>query len=181
MVVATAMLVTVVLIGGCTSGSDPSSTTVGDPSSTTTTDAYGCVSAPEDLRHSYSEFPLSLDDNPVDAGGTTTIRIGSMVTFDRDQAAEPVDWGIAGFGARWECWTGSEWVNTHLLVYGGGTVGGDPSVTTTWLDIGRPLPDAYQIIIPNVRAGWYRLVAEAARSGQNTDSGIGYIAVEVVE
>jgi hypothetical protein len=146
------------------------------------------VSAPVDLRHSYSEFPLSLDENPVVAGSTTTIRIGSMVTLD--QYPELEDWGDTEFAARWECWTGSEWVGTHLLVYNGETVGGgDPTVDTTFLAYIQLLPNAFEIIIPDVRAGWYRLVAEAKRPKQTGEDqgvgrfveGFGYIAVEVIE
>jgi hypothetical protein len=170
----------VVLIG-CTPASGPASTSIEDSTTTTSADLYGCVSAPESLRHSYGEFPLTIDENPVTAGDTVTIRIGSMVTYDPQQQVEAVDWGITDYGARWECWTGSEWVNTHLLAYNGETLGGDPSVSTTVPAIGRGLPDAFEVIVPDVRPGWYRIKAIADRPGQTgSDWGTGYIAVEVV-
>ncbi|MCL1593933.1 MAG: hypothetical protein M3132_06235 [Actinomycetia bacterium] len=122
---------------------------------------FGCMSAPEDQRHSTSAFPLSVSDNPVHPGATITLNIGSTVTQTLAQSTDLYgsDRGVTGYGSTWQCWNGSEWVNTHLLVHDGETLTGKPGSTTTVPAIGIPVPGSFSIVVPDVDPGWYRIAA----------------------
>ncbi|MFH1103769.1 MAG: hypothetical protein V1757_02315 [Actinomycetota bacterium] len=131
---------------------------------------FGCESAPPEQRTSELAGVLTLIPNPVTAGATATLDIGV------DAAARGGE-ELVGWGASWECWNGAEWVATHLLEHGlndpGRVVPGTPGQTTTMPAIGYRVPRVFQISIPAVPPGWYRI------SEQGGDVG-GHLPVEVV-
>ena len=135
-----------------------------------TGNGFGCESAPPQERTPEFVGVLSLIPNPVTAGGTATLDIGP------DPAARSGE-EIVGWGASWECWNGTEWVATHLLEHGiggpGAVVPGTPGQTTTMPANAIRVPATFQITIPDVPPGWYRI------SEQGGDVG-GHLPVEVV-
>lgn len=63
----------------------------------------------------------------------------------------------------WECWNGDSWVETHILVRGFNE-SAQPSVIdlSTDEDVGVPdiglnLPNSYDVLIPGVAPGTYRI------------------------
>lgn len=179
------LVVSASLLVGCT-GADDGTTTSLDPTSTTTTTSnpFGCVSAPEPERHSFSDFPLAINDNPVVGESRTVLSIGTPTSVDLTEDALPDDSGLTDLGAKWQCWTGAGWVETHVLMLDGDTITGFPGATTTSIAIGKPIPGAFEVVIPDVAPGWYTIAVHASGSGpsgtDNSDRD-GYIAIEVVE
>jgi hypothetical protein len=63
----------------------------------------------------------------------------------------------------WECWNGSEWVQTHLPEHGrdlsapGTVVDQEPGVPGTMPAVGYGVPDTFTITVPDVPPGWYQL------------------------
>jgi hypothetical protein len=169
-----------VVVVGCTSASEETSTTATTP--TTNPDPFGCESAPEAERHSYSEFPFAIDENPVDAGAETILRVGTPAAIDLSTNSVPDDLGMTDLGAKWQCWTGTDWVETHVLMLDEETIAAFPGETTTSLGVGRSLPDSFRVVIPDVSPGWYRIeVRTIGPEPFDTDGSerFGYIAVEV--
>jgi hypothetical protein len=85
-------------------------------------------------------------------------------------------------GANWECWNGSEWVQTHTLVRGANgpaavvDLSTDSTVAIT--DLGLQVPNAHPIVIPDVASGTYRL---SDRLFGNESELTGYEIVEVTK
>ena len=135
-------------------------------------DVFGCQSAPAEELPDRPPFELRLDPGQVEAGGTASLEIGVMKPDD-----------LAGWGGRWECWTGTEWVATHQIEHGrrdtmpGAALEVVPGTITTMPAIGYRIPETFTITIPDVPPGWYRLREGIASRGGMV---VGYIAVEVV-
>lgn len=173
----------VVVVGGCTSAGEETSTTAPDPTPATNPDPFGCESAPEAERHSYSEFPLAIDGNPVAPGAETILRVGTPAEIDMSTNSVPDDLGMTDLGAEWHCWTGTEWVATHVLMLDEQTIAAVPGETTTTLGIGRLLPDSFPVVIPDVASGWYRIAVRTTGPepfGSDDYERFGYIAIEVI-
>ncbi len=157
-----------VLASACTSSSDDS--------------GFGCESAPEAQRHSASEIPLSVSTNPAAAGDAIALYVGSNETPGPDNIVSGV--AMTGYGSSWQCWNGTDWVSTHLLVHGssepGETLPGEPGVTTTVPAIGLVVPFPYQVTVPAVAPGWYRIQTRITQDGDGPpDEFIGHVGVEV--
>lgn len=132
------------LAAACTSTADPSTTT---PSP--------CSDPPASELELDSEFEIGLDPNPVNAGGEATL----SVNFE---GQPPSDY-IGGAGASWECWDGTAWVETHILVRAFNE-SAQPSVIDLSdeapvgiPDIGLAVPNSHQVLIPDVESGTYRI------------------------
>jgi len=128
-------------------------TSTANPSITTTQSL--CSDPPAGEVEFDSEFEISLDPNPVDAGGGATLSV--------DFEGQPPGKYIGGAGASWECWNGDTWVETHILVraFNEST---QPNVidlsanTDVGIpDIGLSVPNSYQVLIPQVTPGTYRI------------------------
>lgn len=158
-----------IFVSACASSGDDSS--------------FGCTPAPDEQRHSDSEFPLSVSTNPVTAGDVIVLYVGSNETPGPDSIVGGD--ALTGYGSSWQCWDGTEWVDTHLLVHGtdgqGRTLEGEPGVTSTVPAIGLPVPFPFQITVPEVSSGWYRIQSTifAGDGGGPPQPFIGYVAVEV--
>lgn len=181
---AVLVVVGAVLLVGCSADTELTTTTRATTTSVTSPNPFGCVPAPEQERHSYSAFPLAINDNPVVAGSGTRLRIGTPTTIDRDPVGKFVadDLGSTDLGAKWQCWTGAEWVETHVLMLDGETITGAPGVTTTTLAIGRQLPGSFSVVIPDVVPGWYRIAVRTGGPepyGSDSFERHGYVAIEV--
>lgn len=178
------VLTAALVITACSSQAEPTTTnTVG--STTSTTSGFGCESAPDSERHSESAFALSVSENPVRPGTEVSLNIGSTVYVElRDSPElEWIDRGITGYGSDWQCWNGTGWVGTHLLVHDGETLSGEPGGTTTVPAIGIRIPDEFSIGVPDVAPGWYRIKVEVfvPEAGQDSPARLqGYAAIEVV-
>lgn len=137
------------------------------------TPAVECTEPPEDqLPTDDSAFEVSVEPNPVAAGAEATLSVSPS-------HETPADF-IGGLGADWECWNGSEWVQTHTVVRG---ALGPPEVvdlstdsTIAIPDVGLQVPNSHLIIIPDVAPGTYRLTD---RLFGNESDLIGYEIVEV--
>ena len=134
------------VVTACTSTAD---------TSTTTTQSL-CSDPPASELEFDSEFEISLDPNPVFAGSEATLSV--------DYEGQPPGDYIGGAGMSWECWNGVTWVETHILVPGFNEstqprvidVSADSDVGIP--DIGLTVPNAYQVLIPQVAPGTYRIV-----------------------
>lgn len=156
------------LASACTSPSDDS--------------GFGCESAPQPQRHSASEFPLSVSTNPAAAGEAITLYVGSNEPPGPDNIVTDV--AVTGYGSSWQCWNGTDWVDTHLLVHGrdgpGETLPAEPGVTTTVPAIGLVVPFPFQVTVPAVAPGWYRIQTGIIQDADGPpDEFIGHVAVEV--
>ncbi len=170
--VISAIIVLVLLAAACTTDSDKS--------------GFDCESAPEDQRHSVSVFPLSVSENPVHPGASIDLNIGSTITQSVAGSGDryQFDQGVTGYGSTWQCWNGSEWVGTHLLVHSGETLAGQPGATTTVPAIELLIPKSFSVVVPEVAPGWYRIrvwVHVPVPDGTPPGDLLGYVAVEVVE
>jgi hypothetical protein len=140
---------TVVAVGvvafaaGCTSAAEPS---------TTTSSGVECSAPPAEVLVAESEFDVELSPNPVEAGSEVTLSI------DYDGPLEGLNGGV---GASWECWSEDRWVATHILVRA--IEDWEPSVidpsdpSEEVIDIGLLIPNSYQVLIPEVPPGTYRI------------------------
>lgn len=171
----------VVAVVGCTPASEETSTTRTD--ATTSPDPFGCESAPQAERHSYAEFPLAIEDNPVAPGAETILRVGTPAEVDISTDSVPGDLGMTDLGAKWHCWAETEWVETHVLMLDEQTIAAVPAETTTTLGIGRMLPDSFRVVIPDVAPGWYRIAVRTTGPepfGSDIYERFGYVAIEVI-
>lgn len=146
---------------------------------------FGCEPAPEDQRHSTSVFPLSVSENPVHPGASVNLNIGSTITqsIARSDDFYEFDKGGTGYGSTWQCWNGSEWVDTHLLIHNGETLAGEPGATTTVPAIELLIPESFSVVVPEVEPAWYRIAVDVVifqPEGTPTQL-VGHVAIEVVE
>ena len=146
---------TLLLVATACTAADTSTTTTSTAGTSTIHTRSICSSPPAGEMEPDSEFEISLDPNPVDAGREATLSIDF-------EGHAPSDY-IGGAGASWECWNGDRWVETHVLVraFNKST---QPSVidlsadTDTGIpDIGLIVPSSYQVLIPQVAPGTYRI------------------------
>jgi hypothetical protein len=128
----------------------------------------------EELQTGESGFEVNVEPNPVTAEAEATLSVSPS-------EETPADF-IGGLGADWECWNGSEWVQTHTIIR---DAIGPPEVvdlgrdsTIAIPDLGLQVPNSYQIIIPDVAPGTYRLTDHLF--GFEADLA-GYEIVEVIE
>lgn len=147
----------IVAVGACTSG------------------GAECTEPPEDeLLNDDSGFEVTVEPNPVVAGTEATLSVLPSEETPRDL--------IGGLGAEWECWNGSEWVQTHILVRGANGPAAVVDLTTDSTiaipDLGLQVPNSYPIVIPDVAPGTYRLTDRLI--GNESDL-VGYEIVEVTE
>ena len=132
----------VILAAGCTSATEPSTTSSG----------VECSVPPAEVLVAESEFDVELSPNPVEAGSE------AMLSIDYDGPLEGLGGGV---GASWQCWSKDRWVATHILVRG---TGFEPSVIDLSdpreevSDLGLRIPNSYPVLIPNVAPGTYRIV-----------------------
>jgi len=134
-----------------------------------------CTEPPEDeLLTDDSAFEVTVEPNPVSAGAEVTLSVSPS-------EETPSDF-IGGLGADWECWNGSDWVQTHTLVRGanGPAAVVDLSTDSTIAipDLGLQVPNSHSIVIPDVAPGTYRLTDRLVGNESNL---IGYVIVEVTE
>ena len=144
---------------------DATSTTIGDAT---------CVDPPDSELEVDSPLDLTVEPNPVAAGGSATLSIG------RGELPENSN---IGAGAAWQCWKGTAWVDTHQIVRAfapgyGEAIAVVPGVDTTIPAVGLEVPSSYPIKIPEVASGTYRIVDDASGPGGTVT---GFVIVEVIE
>lgn len=141
-----------------------------------TTPETPCEQPPTAETARLSELELSVEPATVTGGARATLSI--------EVRSLPVD-TIVGAGVNWQCWNGSEWVRTHQVMraFGGYEPITDevpPGGTAAMPAIGLAVPNSYEIIIPDVGPGTYRIADTAIVPG-NVPSGnvFGFVLVEV--
>ena len=122
-----------------------------------------------------SLITMTLDPNPATAG--------MMATLWVSDAGLPAG-AFIGLDVIWQCWDGSQWVDTYQLVravdpFTAQAIRLEPGVTTTIAALGVPLPSTAVILIPDVPPGIYRLADQAIQPGPQYIPG--HLIVEVVE
>lgn len=150
-------VILIVAIGACTSG------------------GVECTEPPNgELLTDDSAFEVTVEPNPVVVGAEATLSVSPSEQTPRDL--------IGGLGVDWECWNGSEWVQTHTLVRGANgpaaVVDLNTDSTIAIPDLGLRVPNSYPIVIPDVPPGIYRLTDRLI--GNESDL-VGYEIVEVTE
>lgn len=141
-------------------------------STSATETGVACAEPPSSELEQTSELALLVEPNPVAAG--TTARLSMELD------GLPAD-AIVGAGVEWQCWNGSDWVPTHQIIrafndFDPSTIEVAPGATTTVVAIGLSIPNSYEIIIPNVVPGTYRIADKAIVSGAEVS---GFVLVEV--
>ena len=132
-----------IFAAGCTLAAEPS---------TTSSSGVECSEPPAEALVAESEFEVELSPNPIEAGGEATLSV------DYDGPLEGLNGGI---GASWECWSEDRWVATHILERA--IEDWEPSVidlsdqSVEVIDIGLLIPNSYQVLIPEVPPGIYRI------------------------
>lgn len=148
----------------------------GPGASTSVATGSACRLPSEDERAAPpAPFTLSISPSAVEAGDI----VGLSMDFEE---APPGD-AVTGAGAAWQCWNGSEWVDTHQLVKDEFGPGGrpvaivvEPGATTTIPSVGLSVAQPHRIVIPGVEPGIYRIRDEAFYGGESYD---GYVMVLV--
>lgn len=97
---------------------------------------------------------MELVPSLVQAGTVASLSVQPVPDFDSSAQ-------LIGSVSYWQCWTGSEWMDTHVLER---TPGGsyrtaplDPVTPPTIEAVAYPLPEVFTIEIPDVRTGTYRI------------------------
>jgi hypothetical protein len=131
-----------------------------------------CVEPPTSELEQTSELALSVEPHPVDGGAKATLSI--------ELDGLPAD-TIVGAGVEWQCWDGSDWAPTHQIIRAFGefepvTNEVAPGATTAVVAIGLSVPNSYEIIIPDVAPGIYRIADHAIVPGGEVS---GFVMVEV--
>lgn len=134
-----------------------------------------CMEPPVGELQAESPFEVAVEPNPVTAGGEATLSVSPSEETPADVNG--------GLGADWECWDGSEWVQTHRIVRGfdfgqPATIDLGSDSTIAIPDVGVQVPSSRQIVIPDVEPGTYRLTDYLYDNESNL---IGYEFVEVIE
>lgn len=86
-----------------------------------------------------------------------------------------VDHGVSP-QLRWQCWSGTDWIDTHQLTRNGPTAEIAPGETVTSIATLLFVPDDFLITIPEVAPGRYRI----KETGFGQDGPTGYVIVEVL-
>jgi hypothetical protein len=116
--------------------------------SCTSAPSGGCLEPPASEQARVSDLELSIEPSPATSGGVATLALGN---------SDLPDDAVASEGIEWQCWDGARWVGTHQLLRGGPTFPVEPGVTTTVSAVGLPIPNSYEIVVPEVPAGLYRI------------------------
>jgi len=132
-----------------------------------------CVEPPGSELAQASPTALTVEPNPVVAGSEAMLSIAAD--------GLPADTNV-GAGAAWQCWNGSEWIQTHHIARGWGDGGAQtielaPAVTITVPSIGLPVPSSYPIVIPDVAPGLYRIEDRVVGPGGVTITGFVFVEV----
>lgn len=122
-----------------------------------------------------SPITMGLDPNPVTAG--------MMATLQVSDAGLPAG-AFVGLDVIWQCWDGSQWIDTYQLVravdpFPAQAIRLEPGATTTIAALGVPVPSTAAILIPGVPPGIYRLAEQATQPGPQYIPG--HLIVKVVE
>lgn len=142
-------VVALVLLASCSGSQEP------------TAPLDRCTDPPADALGEASEFALDLVPNPIPPGGEATLEVG----FDVAGAD-----AVGGAGALWQCWTGTEWESTHQILrpFASGDAEAryiEPETDPTIPAIGLGVPNTYEVVVPDVPAGAYRIVDEIWADG----------------
>jgi hypothetical protein len=172
------LIVSLLLVGSvvlaCQDASSGAVVQAEGPGTTVTTVGEAtCVDPPATELEVDSALDLTVEPNPVAAGGPATLSIA--------QGDLPAH-SIVGAGAIWQCWKGTAWVDTHQIVRAfsrgyGDAIELEPGVAPTIPAVGLEVPSTYPIMIPDVVPGIYRIVDTAFNKGDVT----GFVIVEVTE
>jgi hypothetical protein len=146
-----------ILVMACTVQADPSS-------------ECNLTPAREELDR-VSEVPYILDPNPLRSGATALL---SVRPGDGDHDDDGISQGLS-----WSCWNGVSWIQTHQVIrdIGGQTEPNPapPGAVTTVVGVWLPIDQGYEVTIPDVEAGTYR-ISDRTRGGLT-----GFVYVEVIE
>lgn len=110
-----------------------------------------CVAPPtSQLDVSESDFEMRLTPSRVRPGEIVELFIGG-------QAGD-----LTGVPTFWQCWDGTEWINTHVGSKSGPANEHDPIVTRAearmgWVALGLGVPETFRILVPDLPPGTYRL------------------------
>lgn len=148
----------------------------GEPAATTAP-AVGveCQTPPLAERELASPAQVSIEPNPVAADATVTLSVSGEGLLP--------EYGAATY-ASWQCWDGTEWVDTHIAFIIGPagqpeTIQSLPGVTVTFAAALLVLPLETPIVVPALPPGTYRIrIGLTASATENLDA---FVVVDVVD
>lgn len=114
--------------------------------------APSCQTAPSsNLDVSGSAFDMRVSSSPARAGQIIELFIGR----GRED-------NITGIPTLWQCWDGTDWINTHVGTKVSRATSGDPEVyrvesSPRFAAIGIGVPDTFRIRVPDLPPGTYRI------------------------
>ena len=133
-----------------------------------------CGTPPADATAESSQYALVLEPNPIGAGAEADLVIsGDGLPDDSVGAA----------GALWQCWTGTQWESTHQILRNFASQAGEaryiePGTVVTIPAVGLPIPNSYQVRVPDAPPGTYRIVDEAQGESGESRTGIVVVVIE---
>lgn len=141
-------------------------------STTTAVQSVTCEQPPLQELEAESNLGLSVDPNPAFPRQTVTLTVSSRGLPDD---------ALAGVDARWQCWSGAEWVTTHAVYRGFGDIPGQTIPLNSEFQIrvpsiGLALDEGFPIVIPQVDPGAYRISDEVIVEGEAVP---GFVIVDV--
>lgn len=114
--------------------------------------APSCQTPPASaLDMSGSTFDMRVSSSPTRAGQIIELFIGR----GRED-------NITGVPTSWQCWDGSDWINTHVGTKVSRGTAEDPEVyriesSPGWFAIGIGVPETFRIRVPDLPPGTYRI------------------------
>jgi len=147
-------------------------TACGNGQDTSDTMSVNCQEPPAGELTAESAIEIVITPNPVAPGSEASLLITGEGLPDK---------AATGAGAFWQCWDGSQWVDTHHIVkelvgVAYRTRELTPGATWTIPAVGYVLPSSRPILIPNVPPGTYRVVDSVFVDGTEIT---GFAIVEV--
>ena len=132
----------------------------GNGSGTSGISDVSCQDPPAEELSAESALDIVVTPNPAASGMEASLSVsGDGLAAD----------AVTGAGAFWQCWNGSQWVDTHHMVKGESatyrTRAVTPGATVTIPAVGYLLPSSRAILIPDVPPGTYRIVDSVAVDG----------------
>lgn len=158
------VLATVLVATACSSGA-ATTTTMPPPN-------VACEEPPSDKLETPSTIEMSVQPSPAAPRETVSLTVSTQGLPDD---------ALGGVDARWQCWSGSQWVTTHAVYRGfgdnpGQTIPLNSEFQIRVPSIGLDLDRGFPIVIPQVESGTYRIEDEVI---VDDESLIGHVIVHV--
>lgn len=158
----------IVVLAGCST----------DTTSTTASSTSRCTGPPATELTPASDYTLAIS--------TTVAAPGTVIDVEMQFPTAPPEFATRGITEMWQCWDGTQWIDTHQLMTTGGPDNGpvalelrsDPPSTVPPVAFRISTSTRFRIAVPDVAPGFYRITNWVEYTGQTR---WGRAIIEVVE